>query len=225
MKKADLVLGILWSLAVLGLGGWLLAERSVCLQLAQENAALRQKSMAMEGLNAENQRLSNWVARAVLLPSRTNHPLEAPQLADADTDELLRLRAKLDLLRQQTNEMGTLREDTQKLRAALENKLKNQSAGTRSPPAERTTANGSQFEILKAEYWTDHERMDVTEELQDRIRADSLKAVASNNLKGDPEFGQVKHLTIEYRIGGVTMTNEFREGDVIVLPRNRNYGR
>ena len=60
--------------------------------------------------------------------------------------------------------------------------------------------------------------MDVTDELQDRVRGDNLKAVASNNLKGDPEFGQTKHLTIEYNFGGVIMTNEFRENDMIVLP-------
>ena len=60
--------------------------------------------------------------------------------------------------------------------------------------------------------------MDVTDELQDRIRGDNLKAVAGNDIKGDPEYGQTKHLTIEYRFGGITRTNEFREGDVIVLP-------
>ena len=35
----------------------------------------------------------------------------------------------------------------------------------------------------------------------------------------DPEFGQVKPLTVVYRFGGVTMTNEFREGDFVVLPK------
>src|ERR1035441_1766649 len=85
------------------------------------------------------------------------------------------------------------------------------------------TGNGiaskaSQLQILKAEYWTDNARLDVTGELRDRIRGDSLKAIASNNIKGDPEFGQTKRLTVEYRFGGVTMTNEFREGDTIVIP-------
>jgi hypothetical protein len=47
-------------------------------------------------------------------------------------------------------------------------------------------------------------------------------AVASNNIKGDPEFGQVKHLTVVYRVGGVLRTNEFREGDVVVLPPQRS---
>src|SRR5436853_289187 len=96
------------------------------------------------------------------------------------------------------------------VRAALENRRKADRAARRA-----ANANGSQLEIIKAEYWTDHTRMDVTEELQDRIRGDSLKAMASNNIKGDPEFGQVKYLTIEYRFGSVTRSKEFREGDVI----------
>jgi hypothetical protein len=64
--------------------------------------------------------------------------------------------------------------------------------------------------------------MDVVAELQDRVRGNRLKAVASNNIKGDPEFGQVKHLTVVYRVGGVLRTNEFREGDVVVLPPQRS---
>jgi len=60
--------------------------------------------------------------------------------------------------------------------------------------------------------------MDVAAELRERIRGDELKAVASNNIKGDPEFGQVKHLTVVYRLAGVTRTNEFREGDLVILP-------
>jgi hypothetical protein len=58
----------------------------------------------------------------------------------------------------------------------------------------------------------------VTEELRGRILDERLKAIASNNIKGDPEFGQVKHLTLVYRLAGVTRTNEFREGDLVILP-------
>jgi len=117
-------------------------------------------------------------------------------------------------LLQQHQQAESLRDDTRQTRLALENRRKEDRAARRAA----TNPNGSQqLEILKAEYWTDHLRMDVTDELQDRIRGDSLKAVASNNLKGDPEFGQTKHLTIEYRFGGVTKTNEFREGDLIAL--------
>ena len=60
--------------------------------------------------------------------------------------------------------------------------------------------------------------MDVTGDLRDRIRGDSLKAIADNDIKGDPEFGQTKRLTVEYKFAGVPMTNEFREGDTMILP-------
>jgi len=132
--------------------------------------------------------------------------------AGAD-EELLRLRSEIAGLLQQHQQTESLLEDTRQTRAALENRRKEDRAARRA-----ANGNVSQLEIIKAEYWTDHTRMDVTGELQDRIRGDSLKAMASNNIKGDPEFGQTKHLTIEYRFGGVTRTNEFREGDVIVLP-------
>ncbi len=78
--------------------------------------------------------------------------------------------------------------------------------------------NGTQFELLRAEYGTTRTNLDVTQELADRIRGDRLKAVASNNLRGDPEFGQVKNLTVIYRVSGVTRTNRYREGDVVILP-------
>jgi hypothetical protein len=82
-----------------------------------------------------------------------------------------------------------------------------------------TSANGSQLEVLRADYWTEKTNLDVAAELREKIRGDKLKAMASNNLKGDPDFGEVKHLTVVYRFGGVTMTNEFREGDFVVLPK------
>jgi hypothetical protein len=78
--------------------------------------------------------------------------------------------------------------------------------------------DGIQFEIVKAEYGTARTNLDVTDELAERIRGERLKAVASNNLKGDPDFGQVKQLTVIYRFGGVTRTNQFREGALISLP-------
>jgi hypothetical protein len=46
----------------MGLVFGLFAERSACFNLAQRNAALRQKSIPTEALIAENRRLSNLVA-------------------------------------------------------------------------------------------------------------------------------------------------------------------
>ena len=219
MRSVDATLGIIWGLVVLALGVCLHAERSACVELARQNAALRRKLAPLETLSAEHQRLSRRVDQMDHSPAHARRLSEPPQLTQADAAELSRLRAEIDLLRQETNEIGTLRKDTQELHAALESNLKNQITGSKAQSEIRTTATNSHFEILNAEYWTDRARMDVTEELRDRVRGDSLKTMASNNIKGDPEFGQTKHLTIEYRVGNVIMTNEFREGDLIILPR------
>jgi hypothetical protein len=76
----------------------------------------------------------------------------------------------------------------------------------------------SQLEIIKAEYWMLKARLDVTEELRKRIVGSMLEAVASNEIKGDPDYGTVKKLTIEYRFDGITVTKEFTEGEKIVIP-------
>jgi hypothetical protein len=132
---------------------------------------------------------------------------------------LVRLRGEVETLRQQSKEIETLRANTAEVRATAETAARNldQAANSRGT----TTANGSQLEVLRADYWTENTNLDVAAELRERIRGDSLKAIASNNLKGDPDFGQTKHLTVVYRFGGMTMTNEFREGDFVVLPKEQ----
>jgi hypothetical protein len=209
MNTRTLIAGI-YGLTLAAIAVWLLLEHMACAQIHQENTALLQRlSEAIEKL-AENQSLQDRTS-----PANDNLTASTPlaaSLTSADP-ELLRLRSEIAGLFQQHQQMEQLREDTRQTFAALESRRKEDRMARRA-------ANGivSQLEVIKAEYWTDHTRMDVTEELQDRIRGDKLKAMASNNIKGDPEFGQVKHLTIQYRFGGVTRTNEFREGDVVVLP-------
>jgi hypothetical protein len=172
----------------------------------------------MAGLVAENERRSNLVAQANQPSSQPNGPAPAQPLPDERLQELLRLRGEVGVLRQQAKELETLREDTRQARAALAGSPSTQKAGPAATTDRGTGSPASQLEIVKAEYWTDNARLDVTGELRDRIRGDSLKAMANNDIKGDPEYGQTKRLTVEYRFGGVTMTNEFREGDVIVIP-------
>jgi len=209
--KTRTLLAIISSLALAAIAVWLLLEHRACAQVRQENTALLGcLNEAIEKL-AENQQLPARTAPATDSFSDAGAPLAAAP-AGAD-EELLRLRSAIAGLLQQHQQTESLREDTRQTRAALEHRRKEDRAARRA-----ANGAGAQLEIIKAEYWTDHTNMDVTEELQDRIRGDGLKAVASNNLKGDPEFGQTKHLTIQYRFGGVTRTNEFREGQVIVLP-------
>jgi hypothetical protein len=207
--KSRTLFAVMYSLTFVALAVWLRFERRACAQIHQENTALLQRlSEATEKLT-ENQRLpppaalDNFSGPGTLLPG-------APPGVD---DELARLRGQVAGLLEQHQQTESLRDDTRQTRAALENRRKEDRAA-------RQALNGSvsQLEIIKAEYWTENTRMDVTDELQDRIRGDSLKAMANNGLKGDPEFGKTKHLTVEYRFGGVTRTNEFREGAVIVLP-------
>ena len=210
--KTRTLIALIYGLTFAAMAVWLLLEHRACAQIHQENTALlRRLDEATEKL-AENHGLPQRTEPSADNLSDADAPLAVPP-ASVDP-ELLRLRNEVTGLLQQHQDAESLREDTRQTRLVLENRRKEDRAARRAA----TIPNGSQLEILKAEYWTDHLRMDVTDELQDRIRGDSLKAVASNNLKGDPEFGQVKHLTIEYKFGGVTRTNEFREGDLVVLP-------
>jgi hypothetical protein len=206
---------IICTVAAMGLAVCLVIERQASLTLEQENNALRERLSQRDQLIAENQSLANLVAEANGSPSRPNGPA-ASLRGTEPAQELARLRREVEAFRQQSKEIEILQANTREVRAAAETAAKNLRSAANTPGA--TSANGYGLELLKADYWTDHTNMDVAAELRERIRGDSLKALASNSLKGDPEFGQVKHLTVVYRFGGVTMTNEFREGDFVVLP-------
>lgn len=77
--------------AVAGVAAWLVMQREVETKLAEENATLRQQ---VAQLQTENQNLSNAAAESKAEPP------------PAPSDEILRLRAEVGVLRQQTNELG-----------------------------------------------------------------------------------------------------------------------
>lgn len=209
--KTRTLMALVYTLTFASVALWLLLERRACAQIHLEKKALFERLNEATERLAQNQQLLDRAVPATDDLSSPGGPLAAsPTSSDVDS---LRLRGEVAGLLQRHQEAESLREDTRQTRSALEERRK-------ADRAVRRAANGagSQLEIIKAEYWTDHTKMDVTDELQDRIRGDALKARASNNLKGDPEFGQTKHLTIEYRFGGIIRTNEFREGEVIVIP-------
>jgi hypothetical protein len=218
MKSTGTMVSVTCALAGAGLAIGVAVERHASFKLAQENRALQQQLSPMDNLIAENQRLSNLVAQAQSPPSGPHQRVEARSATDERAKELVRLRDEVAALRQQSKEIESLREDTRQARATRENSLKTQNTGRSARTGGGPSAGGSQLEILQAQYWTANTNMDVTDALSARIRGDGLKAVASNNLNGDPEFGQVKHLTVVYQFGGVTRTNEFREGDLVILP-------
>jgi len=76
----------------------------------------------------------------------------------------------------------------------------------------------SRLQIVKAEYWTQKKRLDVTEELRRMIVNNKLETIASNDIKGDPDKGIRKRLTIEYKFDGIAITKEFKEHDKVVIP-------
>jgi hypothetical protein len=193
-------------------------ERQACAKLNQDNSALRREVSQMEQLVAENQRISNLVSDRNVSSAPVAPSSQGPSAADEPAKELARLRSEVETLQKQSKEIEAMRVDTREARAAAENTAKTKHATHLASGSPGGSTSASQFEVLSADYWTEKTNIDVAAELRDRIRGDSLKAIANNNLKGDPEFGQVKHLTVVYRFGGATFTNEFREGDYIVLP-------
>jgi len=187
-------------------------ERQACLNLDAQNDDLRRQLSKMAELTAENGRLSNLLAQA-------NAPGPHPNGAtDERLEELARLRLQVEAFHQQSNDIQSLRSDTVATRAALDEAAKVRRASRLASRPNPGAANGAPFEILEASYGTDRTNMDVVAEVNDRIRGGSLKMVANNNLAGDPDFGHVKSLTVVYRFDGAVLTNQFREGDVVILP-------
>ncbi len=215
MKTASATVSIICAVAAAGLAIGVAVERQARLTQDEDNQTLRRQLSQLDALAAKNQRLANLAAAPQAAPAR---PTELQEAAEERAKELVRLRSEVEALRQQTREIDTLRADTRQVSATQEKGLTTSGGGQAAISSGATTVHGSPFEIVRAEYWTEKTNMDVAAELRERVRSDGLKAVASNHIKGDPDFGQPKHLTVVYRFGGVTRTNEFREGDVVILP-------
>jgi hypothetical protein len=202
---------LIYSLMFAVLACWLLAERRACAQLHQEKMALFERlSEAAETL-AQNQRSPDLAVTAGNDLAGSDGPLAASPIS-ADV-ELLRLRREVAGLLRRHQEAESLREDTRQTRSTMAERRKADRAARRA-----ARGDGSRLEIVKAEYWTENVRMEVTDELEDRIRGNALKAMVGNKIKGDPEFGKPKRLTIAYKMDGVMRTNEFREGEPVIIP-------
>jgi hypothetical protein len=196
----------------------LVHERQACLNLDVQNDDLRRQLSKMAEINAENQRLSNLLAAANSRRPDPNATTRTNVATDERLKELARLRSEVEAFHQQTNDIESLRSDTVATRAALDEAAKARRANRLASRPKPGVAKDAPLEILEARYGTDRTNMDVVAELNDRIRGGSLKIIASNQMAGDPDFGHVKSLTVVYRFGGAIQTNQFREGDVVILP-------
>lgn len=74
------------------------------------------------------------------------------------------------------------------------------------------------LEIIEAKYWTSKATKDVTRKLREKLTDNRLQTTATNEIDGDPDPGEVKKLTINYRNNGTGFTKEYTEGDRIDLP-------
>jgi len=101
----------------------LVIQQQTQAKLHAKDKELRQQNDQVAQLTSETQRLSDLLAQ-----SRSSLP-------DDRLRELLRLRGQVGLLRQQTNELGTLRDENRRLRAALASR-KNAQSKEDDPAAE-----------------------------------------------------------------------------------------
>src|SRR5437763_13709900 len=104
--------------AVAGLAIWGAFEHQRRAGLRREHQVLEQQLEEMARLSAGTEQVSN-------LRSQAKSP---PSLTDDETRELLRLRGQVGMLRQQSRELETIREENRQARAALESSRNSQSA-------------------------------------------------------------------------------------------------
>jgi len=58
----------------------------------------------------------------------------------------------------------------------------------------------------------------VTKELIKLVVDNKIETTASNDIKGDPDPGRRKKLSIEYKINSIALKKEFNEGEKVIIP-------
>jgi hypothetical protein len=78
--------------------------------------------------------------------------------------------------------------------------------------------------VIRATYGYGDSLVDVTNKIRERVQAGQMSIRASNDLAGDPAFGKVKTLTIQYSIGGGRpVTATATEGESITLGQSTEH--
>ena len=139
---------------------------------------------------------------------------------ESPAEELVRLRQEAAALRAQTNNLEVLKADIRETQMALESarRVARKTARSAMP------ADPNALALLSAQYGDATTNLDVLDTLNERMYNGKLMTIAGNNLAGDPHFGEVKHLTLIYRIGGQLFTNAYKENSAIILPAEENAG-
>ncbi len=76
--------------------------------------------------------------------------------------------------------------------------------------------------ILDAKYGKDNSWVDITNELNSFIKDNKIKIVISNNIAGDPYFGEIKKALIHYKYDGIENEVLIEENEVLELPLTKD---
>lgn len=83
----------------------------------------------------------------------------------------------------------------------------------------RKTGEPSLLKVLDAQYGAAGKFYEVADLLNDRVAADRLELLVSNeNMGGDPAFNTEKQLSIEYWFSGKKLSKTIKEGEMLILP-------
>ena len=223
MKANSVITSLLCATAAFGLAIWLAVGYQARLRLGDEHKALEQQLDQMAGLVAENERLAKLVAQA----SRSQ------SLTDDRSRELLRLRGEAGVLRRQTKELETLREENRQARAALDSSRKTQNGGAAGAAATADywprdswtfVGYGSPDASLQTSIWAANKGdvkallAGMTGELQQMVQKDlSGKSDSEAAAKAADEVANLKSVRVLNRDvqadDTVVLTAVFEEGD------------
>jgi hypothetical protein len=143
-----LKIGILSLLVVVGMAALLVFGDHLRAKMRERDEALLRQADRIARLEAENERLSNFVAHA----TSSVRPAREP------SRELLRLRGEVGVLQQQTNELGELRKEKIRLSQAVAESETNQVSAEDQVIVRQNHAVGAMTTLLKAikNYATNH---------------------------------------------------------------------
>ena len=72
--------------------------------------------------------------------------------------------------------------------------------------------------VIQARYGACGTSIDVTDEIRAKLQDNTLSIEVSNSIAGDPFFGVIKSLSVEYVLDGERRTTQMREGEVLRIP-------
>jgi len=200
---------------------YIVVSVGVAIWLVLEHRARREQDRQIAALEQQLGQMTEQVADAGGQMSNLVTQARQFQVQRIDqTREVAQLREEVRVLHRQADDVQTLRSEVNQVRATVEGGNGQYSSRTATANS-RTGPTSSRLQILEAYYWSPNKIIDVTRQLSDRVADDRLEIIAGNDLRGDPEFGQVKTLTVLYKYDGVTLTNEVREGGLLLIPEGQ----